>query len=306
MYHYSSVLFIIIPACSGYSIVPYELFQVPASQSASTSIGISSFYSQDQSKTDSVQTSPSKKNVTFSSGKKSEKSEKSEKSVKSETAPEATEEGIKRSSPLQMAAQKEQTPSPSPSNASHRNPSDEEEDLIKISSSTSIEMHSNPASPQPRRKRSGSVYVGSASLQSKSVVLSKSEDSSRFFGPKEAEFLESLIDPGVITSKDGRAVVKGLFLPPPPTPDISHILSPSPTRTTSKSSSKASLSLKSPTSSQSTVSRQTTPSHDSGDRSSSRKSPQSSLRKKPGSQLAKEKLLQPKREKFCLSGMCIV
>lgn len=176
-----------------------------------------------------------------------------------------------------------------------------EDDLTRTSSATDLELHSsslNPVGLMPR-KRSGSVAVHRSSDGSQSMVLSKSEDS-KVFGSKEEAFLATLNEPEVIVISNGRAMIKELFLPPPPAPDISHILS--------VPSSSSNSTVKSPRS----------PAPINRPQQKNKKESAISLSKSPtpkaskmagtvGSSInlirSKEKLLQPNREKFSQPGI---
>jgi len=129
---------------------------------------------------------------------------------------------------------------------------------------------------------------------------------------KEEGFLAGLVLPSNAHTSEGKGMFKELFLPPPPIPDISHILSPSPSKrnlspSPSKESTDKITAKKSPGSS-----RSSTPARDHSTSSSpslSRKNPSRSSssmklsRNDSRSRLVeKEKLLQPKRERFCLPG----
>ena len=120
---------------------------------------------------------------------------------------------------------------------------------------------------------------------------------------KEEQFLASLLPPSHARTKCGKGILKELFLPPPPTPDISHLLSPTsskrdlPEQTKRSSSSRRSLS-RSRSTSPSAVSPKASPTQ-------SRKKMDSAAQGRKSSEkiaLEKEKLLNPKREKFCIPG----
>lgn len=171
------------------------------------------------------------------------------------------------------------------------------EDLLATSSSTRIELHSSSLSPLTLRKRSGSMATHSSPDGSQSVVLSKSEES-RVFGSKEEEFIASLMQPELVVITDGRAIIRELFLPPPPAPDISHILTPS---TTSRALNAPSISGSNVTNSRSTTPRSQTPSR-SPSKSPGKKQRSYDVESTVNLTKSKEKLLQPKREKYCPPG----
>ena len=176
-------------------------------------------------------------------------------------------------------------------------PGKQSEDLLATSSSTRLELHSSSLSPLTMRKRSGSMAIHGSPDGSQSVVLSKSEES-RVFGSKEEEFIANLIKPELIVITDGRAIIKELFLPPPPAPDISHILTPS---TTSNSPSISSSNVKL-TGSHSITPRVLTPSRSSKSPSSGKRQRSHDAGSTTNLTKSKEKLLQPKREKYCQPG----
>lgn len=280
-------------SCSGYSAIPYELLQVPSVVSVSTPPSTplrSSLSSQGQhSNPDSVQPSSSKKIVKFDS----------------DEITHISENGIKPSTPMAVDSEKDSSSSHSSSvkpDVSNKGITGmQSEQLIESSSSTHLELHSVSLSPLAMRKRSGSMAVHSLGDGSQSMVLSKSEDS-KVFGSKEEEFIAGLMQPELVVLTDGKAVIRELFLPPPPTPDILHILTPTPSTIsrTLNTPSKSGSSLK--------LSNSTTPRAITPSRSPS-KSPASGKRRKTcdvGSTInlmkSKEKLLQPKREKYCPPG----
>lgn len=286
---------------SGYSTHPYELLQVPSVGRTSKSTPILTSH-EDYS----IPSSPSKKIVTFDSDKSS---------VGTST------EGIKPSHPMAIDTKKKQASTPTCSSSSINQEQDDEskeqdeeskgqdeeskDDLVRTNSSSTLELHSSSQrfSQTTSRKRSGSVAIQRSLDGTQSVVLSKSDDA-KFFGSEEEKFLASLTEPEIIVTKDGRATVKELFLPPPPAPDISHIITPSSTTKMLHPSHSRSGS-KSP-SSRSVSPRQSTPTRDATDKGSH--SSLASGRKKAteASLKSKEKLFQPKREKYCLPGNYIV
>lgn len=223
----------------------------------------------------------------------------------------------------QPATQQDQQPAST--STTNNNDNDNNEDLPpRTSSSDTLELHSASQPfilPEPR-KRSDSVAVHSSLEGSQSVVLSKAEDS-KLFGSEEEEFLARLSEPDLTVSKDGKATFRGLFLPPAPPPDISHLVAPPPSsrsgasgNTLGRAVSKA--TLKSPTSTTATtVATPTTglatprpggggdggggvgSGVEKGSRASSR-------RKTDGDESlslkTKESLFQPKRDKYCAPG----
>ena len=172
----------------------------------------------------------------------------------------------------------------------------DDDDITRTSSDFGLHSPSlNPAGLMPR-KRSGSLAIHRSSDGSQSMVLSKSDDS-RLFGSKEEAFLATLSEPEVIVISKGKAAIKELFLPPPPAPDISHILSvPS---STSYSTMKSPRSPRGQKNSKDSI-------------TSLNKSPTPKTSKMSGTVSStvnlirsKEKLIQPNREKYCLPGINI-
>lgn len=196
--------------------------------------------------------------------------------------------------------------------------------MAHTSSTITINLHSSSYSP---------LLVQQQLMPSTRSVLLSTNDSSSTIRPEfssvEEDFISKLTSPQEIRTKSGKAKIKDLFLPPPPAVDVSSIVTPSSTAgsiaTFSHTSSRA--SLKSPSSRQKgSVSggdgRVADGSGggndgggiggDSGDvgrGSSALKSPVSGKRKvtmansQASINKSKEKLLQPKREKYCLPGM---
>lgn len=279
--------------CSGYSTIPYELMQVPSACSDSSApspppSSPSSLLSQSRS-------TSSRKVVKFDSDEKTQSST----------------EGIKPSTPMAVDTGSSESGTKDSSDIDRVETEPEtlektsEDDVMKTSSSTQLELHSTSLSPTTMRKRSGSVATRSLADGSQSVVLSKSDDS-KVFGSKEEQFIAGLMEPELVVTVDGKAVVRELFLPPPPAPDMSHILS-----TSKNLNAPSKLSLVS-SASRSTSPRQRTPRHGEGKDSvaSLVKSPRQSPRRptnQSGSTISllksKEKLLQPKREKYCPPGI---
>lgn len=236
-----------------------------------------SISTQDQTRTGSIPLSPSKRIVKFGSE-------------------ESQEEGIKPSSPMVLDSDT-QSSLVAPSSSD----SQQDSDKMHSASSTNLELHSS--SQQFSRKRSGSIAIHMSPDGSRSVVLSKSD--SKVFGSQEEEFIAGLTEPELITTKEGRATIRDLFLPPPPAPDITHIITPS-LNTKKQTPSASRASLKSPNlhsvcsvSPRQGASGQTSPPSSVSMRSSKRRNTEM------GSQVSlksKEKLFQPKREKYCAAG----
>lgn len=188
-----------------------------------------------------------------------------------------------------------------------------EDDQLRTTSTH--ELHSAHSSTAVDQQRSISLYPHSFALsrpETKSLTDIRKHQTEKGMTSKEEGFLAGLVPPSKAHTSEGKGVFKELFLPPPPIPDISHILSPSPSKRSlspspSKESANRKTAKKSPGSS-----RSSTPAHDrsvSSSPSHSRKSlGHSSSSKKLSrndsrSRLAeREKLLQPKRERFCHPG----
>ena len=171
-----------------------------------------------------------------------------------------------------------------------------EEDLLH--SSSTHELHPRPTSVDQQ--------YGTTLCPPQSFALSRPETKSlgdmkkhpdKTMTSKEEGFIASLVTPSVAQTSKGRGEFKELFLPPPPLPDISHILSTNPSKRTrtpspvhdpssSSSSSLSSHSKKNLTQGiYSTKLKKTPPKSNS-----------------PTKLSEKQKLLQPSRERFCLPG----
>ena len=191
-----------------------------------------------------------------------------------------------------------------------------EEDLLH--SSSTHELH-------PRPSTSLDQQYGTALHTSQSFGLSRPETKSlsdikkhpdKTLTNKEEAFLASLVIPSVAQTNKGRGEFKELFLPPPPVPDISHILSTSPSKRNQTPSPMKEPCDKKQTKKSPGSSRSNTPAHDPSSSSLSshskknltqgisstklKKSPPKS--NSPTKLVEKQKLLQPSRERFCLPG----
>lgn len=191
-----------------------------------------------------------------------------------------------------------------------------EEDLLH--SSSTHELHPRPTSVDQQ--------YGTTLCLPQSFALSRPETKSlgdmkkhpdKTMTNKEEAFLASLVTPLVAQTSKGRGEFKELFLPPPPLPDISHILSTNPSkRTRTPSPSKESSDNKKQTRKPPGSSQSSTPVHDSSSSSLSSHSKKNltqgvsstKLKKTPPKSNSptklseKQKLLQPSRERFCLPG----
>ena len=131
------------------------------------------------------------------------------------------------------------------------------------------------------------------------------------------EFLAKLVTPSKAATKDGVVTFTELFLPPPPIPDMTHILSPTPSNSDASTLAAAEKTKGKATSGQSrksgagsvASSRGNTPSPLSprqGSPRDNRKTMGGSGRRKKSSeklkQIVQEKLLKPKRDKYCPTG----
>lgn len=182
-----------------------------------------------------------------------------------------------------------------------------EEDMLKANSSTCVDRMSTSSLTSPRIRGKQSLARGiSYGPESKSVVLS-GEDERKEFGTSEQNFLDGLIQPNLIVTVNGQAFIEELFLPPPPPADMS-MLPGSKSLESEKPGRKSSISRSSTSS----------PKHKGGRKSPSSPtlstSPSHSKKKigKTDSQFSSksgqkvEKLLQPKREKYCIPGRYII
>ena len=191
-----------------------------------------------------------------------------------------------------------------------------EEDLLH--SSSTHELHPRPTSVDQQ--------YGTTLCLPQSFALSRPETKSlgdmkkhqdKTMTSKEEGFIASLVTPSVAQTSKGRGEFKELFLPPPPLPDISHILSTNPSkRTRTPSPSKESSDNKKQTRKPPGSSQSSTPVHDSSSSSLSSHSKKNltqgvsstKLKKTPPKSNSptklseKQKLLQPSRERFCLPG----
>lgn len=192
-----------------------------------------------------------------------------------------------------------------------------EEDLLH--SSSTHELH-------PRPSTSVDQQYGTTLCPPQNFALSRPETKSlgdmkkhpdKTMTNKEEAFLASLVVPSVAQTSKGRGEFKELFLPPPPLPDISHILYTSPSkRTQTPSPSKESSDNKKQTRKSPGSSQSSTPVHDPSSSSlsshskknltqgvSSTKLKKTSPKSNSPTKLSeKQKLLQPSRERFCLPG----
>ncbi len=119
---------------------------------------------------------------------------------------------------------------------------------------------------------------------------------------KDEEFLDSLVYPFKVQLTNGQASFKDLFIPPPPLPDISHIVTPS-------ASAPDTVGGQSTSPEKRTAARPDSRLLESPSRTSSRGSPSrssgNSLKAKRSSEkikAEKERLLNPKRDKFAQPG----
>lgn len=190
-----------------------------------------------------------------------------------------------------------------------------EENLLH--SSSTHELH-------PRPSTSDDQQYGASLYTSHSFGLSRPETKSlsdmkkhpdKTITNKEEAFLASLVVPSVVQTNKGRGEFKELFLPPPPIPDISQILSTSPSKRSQTPSSKEPCDKKQTKKSPGS-SRSSTPAQDPSSSSLSshskknltqgisstklKKSPPKS--NSPTKLFEKQKLLQPSRGRFCLPG----
>ena len=191
-----------------------------------------------------------------------------------------------------------------------------EEDLLH--SSSTHELHPHPPTSVDQQ-------YGTALYTSQSFALSRPETKSlsdmkkhpdKTITKKEEAFLASLVIPSVAQTNKGRGEFKELFLPPPPVPDISHILSTSPSKRSQTPSPMKEPCDKKRTKKSPASSRSSTPAHDPSSSSLSSHSKKNltqgisstklkkSLPKSnsPTKLFEKQKLLQPSRERFCLPG----
>ncbi len=173
------------------------------------------------------------------------------------------------------------------------------EDELKTTSTTDVEMKSPPS--RMRRNRSGSLHPNLFTQNTRSLVMGMKLDTigseENKLQKKDEEFLDSLISPFPAQVINGRASFNDLFIPPPPLPDISHIV----TQSTSKTEV-------SPEKEGRTDSRlfNRPPSQQSLPRGASSKTGVSSLKSKKSSEkikAEKERLLNPTREKYALPGL---
>ena len=125
--------------------------------------------------------------------------------------------------------------------------------------------------------------------ETRSLLLPKVLEAEDFKKSKEEEFLASLVTPQHTPTQNARAIMKDLFLPPPPPPDISHVLSSSEQKLPRSSSTLPTLHV-SPRTSLDVMGIQ-------------KVSPSQSRKKMRKSNEKLDKLLQPKREKFCQTGL---
>ena len=213
-----------------------------------------------------------------------------------------------------------------PSATTNEKPNDE----LSALSSTNIETSTSKPSHGLGIKHSESLLApssfGLSSQETRSLLMGKelgtvsSEETK--VKKKDEDFLANLIQPFPTQIMSGVGAFSELYIPPPPLPDISHIIPPSISKGASSLSlpgennatdiareSSGNLTMKSPSKSPKIGRQVSSPARMS---KSPRASPSQSQRKlatvteskKSSEKLRaeKEKLLQPKREKFALPG----
>lgn len=173
--------------------------------------------------------------------------------------------------------------------------------LEATSSTSCVEHTSPPSSLPPTRVRSGSMMTNPTSLsygpETRSALLSNDEERKEF-GPTEQNFLDGLVQPSLIVTAEGHGSAEDLFLPPPPTPDISHLLSGA--KSLESDFTKANAKLTTSTTSPKRKGR--SPSSPTIQSSPSRSKKKAGSVDSSNSSQKPEKLLQPKREKYCYTG----
>lgn len=185
----------------------------------------------------------------------------------------------------------------------------------QLHTSSTHELHSSHSSTTVDQQHSTSLYPLSFALsrqETRSLTDIRKHQLDKGMTSKEEGFLAGLVLPSNAHTSEGKGAFKELFLPPPPIPDISHILSPSPSKrnlspSPSKESTDKITAKKSPGSSRSSTpardrSTSSSPSHSRKDPSRSSSSMKLSRNDSRSRLVEKEKLLQPKRERFCLPG----
>ncbi len=307
--------------CSGYSTHPYELLQVPSLESITTPTSFSSDHTPSshapfrQGSSQHTSLSTVRKMVTFDPDGKDEDldSNKQSNSTESDNGKKAHHEEnnppVKQTqsphvaSPPASSTPQQQPQSVNTDTSSKPRQPDGENDggLAHTSSSVSMDLHSKSFSPL--------LAYQHFTPATQSVLLSSKDSSSTIrpeFSSKEEEFIAGLTASEEIRIKSGMAMIKELFLPPPPLVDISNIVTPSSTVASLNAPSSRS-SLKSPSQHQRREGKSPVVvlEGEGGGASSKRRSPKRRVTV-AGSQISinksKEKLLQPKREKYCLPG----
>ena len=235
---------------SGYSTYPYELLQVPSQESTAIS---ASFTSDPLSPTPSKQNSAStiRKIVTFDpDNKDSGDFKQSNLTLVNDGDRKGKEDGMK-TPVLQTTPPVSSTPTTATATDTKQHEGEALSQGMAHASSTasfaaSVELHSASFSPLVTQTQ----YVP----LTKSVLLSKDGSASTRpeFGSKEEEFIAGLLPPEQAVTVSGMAIVKDLFLPPPPPVDISTIATPS-TTTLNSLNTQSSLNAPSPTSSKSSL-----------------------------------------------------
>ena len=176
---------------------------------------------------------------------------------------------------------------------------------ITACSSTNIELDKDP---KPlTRDRSGSLHPGLFSQDTRSLLMGKKLDSATSeetkAEKKDEDFLDTLIPPYTVRMTSGKAVFKDLYLPPPPLPDLSHIITPSVSFATSEDSV-AITSKSRPGSRQQSPTQQVTPQTSKSVAWSVAASTTKLKKSSEKIKAEKERLLHPKREKHALPGLC--
>ncbi len=171
------------------------------------------------------------------------------------------------------------------------------EDIPNKTSSASLEQGSTYSLSSPR-KRNKLLARELNSCETQSVIFS-TEDHRKELESHDQQFLDSLVQPAIITSVNGAGSCKDLFLPPAPAQDISHLL-PSSKLGHSEQTFDGSLS-RLPTSSKA---RQKVGSSSPSDSSSPQgKKKQAKTESQNGKVPVKaEQLLQPRRDRYCAPG----